>query len=228
MDMTGEYRIPAPRETVWKALNDPEVLRAAIPGCEELNQVAENELTAKVTAKIGPVKQRFTGDVFLEDVNAPESYRLRGEGKGTAGFAKGGARVTLSEDGVETVLRYEAHADIGGKLAQLGSRLVQGTAKKMADDFFSNLARQVTTAQGEAKAFEEKIHVPGAAPAEAPAPERPSPKADVPRRAAAAAEAAARLTAERAAGVAHGKPIWQRPMVWAAVVAVLVLLLILS
>lgn len=143
MEMTGEYRIPAPRDTVWRALNDPEVLRASIPGCEELQLVSENELTAKVTAKIGPVKQKFNGDVFLENVDAPNSYTLRGEGKGTAGFAKGAADVQLEEDGGETVLRYQAKADVGGKLAQLGSRLVKGSAQKMADDFFGNFVAHV-------------------------------------------------------------------------------------
>ncbi len=243
MDMTGEHRIPAPRDAVWAALNDPAVLRASIPGCEELNQVSPTELTAKVTAKIGPVKQRFNGDVFLEDVNPPESYTLKGEGKGTAGFAKGGAKVALAEDGGETVLRYEAHADIGGKLAQLGSRLVHGTAKKMADEFFTNFARHVTSAHEPAGA------VPAAPPAEpeaapaaaapapatatgpepAAAPEPAAPMEGVPKRAAAAAEAAARVTAERAAQVGgSAAPLWQRPIVWAAVAAVVVLLLFLS
>lgn len=235
MDMTGEYRIPAPRDTVWKALNDPDVLRAAIPGCEELNQVADNELTAKVTAKIGPVKQKFNGDVFLENVDAPHSYTLRGEGKGTAGFAKGSADVHLEEEGGETVLRYEAHADVGGKLAQLGSRLVKGSAQKMADDFFTNFVQQVTTAQGEAKpaeAFHETIHEAGAEPAvaaeEAPA-EDAAPAREVPARAAPAAEAAARATEERMRGAPADKPFWQRPVVIVvAVVVVLLLTLILS
>ncbi len=230
MDMTGEYRIPAPRDTVWKALNDPEVLRASIPGCEELDQVADNELTAKVTAKIGPVKQKFNGDVFLENVDAPHSYTLRGEGKGTAGFAKGSADVRLEEEGGETVLRYEAHADVGGKLAQLGSRLVQGSAKKMADDFFTNFVAQVTTAQGEAKpaeAFHETIHEPGAEPA-AETPE-PAPAEEVPARAAPAAEAAKRATEERVEGGPAAKPFWQRPVViGVAAVVVLLLILILS
>ena len=225
MDMTGEYRIPAPREAVWAALNDPEVLKASIPGCEELTQVSPTELTAKVTAKIGPVKQRFAGDVRLEEVNAPESYVLRGEGKGSAGFAKGGAKVMLEEDGAETVLRYEAHADIGGKLAQLGSRLVQGTAKKMADDFFGAFATQVTNAHGDG-AVAGEVETAPAAVSEAPG-EAPAPRPEVPKRAAAAAEAAARVTAERAAGVAEGKPFWQQPTVWVASAAVVVVLLLL-
>jgi len=225
MDMSGEYRIPAPRDKVWQALNDPEVLRASIPGCEELTQVSPNELTAKVTAKVGPVKQKFSGDVHLENVNAPSSYTLRGEGKGTAGFAKGSADVQLEEDGADTVLRYQAHADIGGKLAQLGSRLVHGSAKKMADDFFSNFVAQVS---GPAPAPEAAAPAAEPAPAEAaPADRETAPARDVPKRAAAAAEAAKRATEERLKGPPE-KPFWQRPVVWVAVVVVLVLIFILS
>lgn len=223
MDMTGEYRIPAPRETVWAALNDPEVLKASIPGCEELNQVSPTELTAKVTAKVGPVKAKFAGDVRLEDLDPPSSYVLKGEGKGgAAGFAKGGAKVTLDEDGSDTVLRYEAHADIGGKLAQLGSRLVQGAAKKTADDFFAAFVEHVTAKHGSPPAV-------AASESQGDAPVSPAPAApDVPKRAAAAAEAAARVTAERATGMVVDQPFWRRPVVWAAAAAVLVLLLLLS
>jgi carbon monoxide dehydrogenase subunit G len=223
MDMTGEYRIPAPRDTVWQALNDPNVLRASIPGCEELNQVSDHELTAKVTAKIGPVKQKFNGDVFLENVNPPHSYTLRGEGKGTAGFAKGSADVQLEEEGGETVLRYQAHADIGGKLAQLGSRLVKGSAEKMADDFFSNFVAQVS---GPPKA--EAAAAPAEA-APAPAEAEQAPSEEVPARAAPAAEAARRATEERLKAGPPEKPFWQRPLViGVAVVVVLLLILMLS
>lgn len=141
MDMTGEYRIPAPRERVWEALNDPDVLKAAIPGCEELNKVSDRELEARVKAKVGPVSATFNGKVTLNDLNPPESYTIAGEGKGgAAGFARGGAEVRLAEDGPDTILRYTAKADVGGKLAQIGSRLIQGTAKKMADDFFGKFS----------------------------------------------------------------------------------------
>ncbi|GBD45138.1 hypothetical protein HRbin40_02640 [bacterium HR40] len=145
MDMTGEYRIPAPRERVWQALNDPEILRQAIPGCEELTRKSDTEFEAVVRAKIGPVQARFTGAVSLSDIRAPESYVIQGEGKGgAAGFARGGARVELLADGANaTILRYEAKADVGGKLAQIGSRLIQSTAKKMADDFFARFAELV-------------------------------------------------------------------------------------
>ena len=141
MDMTGEYKIAAPRERVWEALNNPNVLRQAIPGCEELNKLSDTELEASAKAKIGPVSARFKGKVTLSDLNPPESYTLTGEGSGgAAGFAKGEAKVHLSEDGTATVLRYTVKATIGGKLAQLGQRLVDGAAKKMADDFFDKFA----------------------------------------------------------------------------------------
>lgn len=144
MEMTGEYRIAAPREKVWAALNDPEVLRASIPGCQSLEKSGEDAFDAKVTAKVGPVRSTFNGSVTLSNIKAPESYTISGEGKGgAAGFAKGGADVHLADDQGATLLTYTAKADVGGKLAQLGSRLVDGTAKKMADDFFSNFREQV-------------------------------------------------------------------------------------
>ena len=141
MDMTGTHRIEAPRERVWTALNDPEVLRQCIPGCEEVQKLSDTEFTAKVRAKVGPVSARFTGKVTLSDLEPPQGYRITGEGSGgAAGFGKGGATVRLAEEGTATVLSYEAHAQVGGKLAQIGSRLVDGTARKMADDFFTNFA----------------------------------------------------------------------------------------
>ncbi|WP_051329443.1 SRPBCC family protein [Geminicoccus roseus] len=145
MDMTGEYRIPAPRQIVWEALNDPETLKASIVGCDELNRTGPNSFEAKVTAKVGPVKAKFGGKVNLEDLDPPNGYRIVGEGSGgAAGFAKGGAKVDLIDEGAETILRYEAKADVGGKLAQIGSRLIAGTAKKMADDFFSRFSQIVS------------------------------------------------------------------------------------
>lgn len=144
MEMNGEYRIPADRETVWKALNDPDVLRACIPGCQELEQTSETGLAATVKAKVGPVSATFKGEVQLVDIVPPASYRIQGEGKGgVAGFAKGGANVHLAEDGDDTVLTYDADAKIGGKLAQIGSRLVAGTARKLADQFFTNFVEHV-------------------------------------------------------------------------------------
>ena len=145
MEMTGEYRIAAPRAQVWAALNDPEVLKISIPGCETLDMTSDTDMTAKVVAKIGPVKATFVGKVKLENINAPESYTISGEGQGgVAGFAKGGADVHLTEDGGETVLAYTARAQIGGKLAQLGSRLIDSTAKMMADQFFAKFSAVVT------------------------------------------------------------------------------------
>ena len=146
MDMSGEYRIPAPREKVWAALNDPETLKASLPGCESLEKVSETEFVATVVAKVGPVKAKFNGNVGLTNLNPPESYTIAGEGKGgAAGFAKGSADVRLTEAGANaTVLVYTARADVGGKLAQLGSRLIDGTAKKMADEFFDNFRQQLT------------------------------------------------------------------------------------
>lgn len=139
MDMTGEFRISAPREVVWQALNSPDALRACIPGCEELQKTSDNGFSATVVQKIGPVKARFNGEVQLENINAPESYTIRGEGKGgVAGFAKGGADVRLAEDGADTVLTYTVNAQIGGKLAALGSRLIESTSKKLAAKFFEN------------------------------------------------------------------------------------------
>src|SRR3954449_7063145 len=174
MDMTGEYRIPAPRQRVWEALNDPEVLRQAIPGCEQLDKVSDTELTARVKAKVGPVSATFNGKVTLGDLNPPESYTISGEGSGgMAGFAKGGANVHLTDEGADTVLRYDAKADVGGKLAQIGSRLIQGTARKMADDFFGRFS----TIVGERSAAEAPPNAAIDAAAAPPPPVPPSPVA---------------------------------------------------
>lgn len=145
MDMTGQYRIGAPRETVWAALNDVEVLKLCIPGCEEIEQLTPTTMTAKVVQKIGPVKARFEGNIELLNINAPASYTIKGEGQGgVAGFAKGSADVTLAEDGDETLLEFIAQAQVGGKLARLGSRLIDATAKKVATKFFDNFHNHLT------------------------------------------------------------------------------------
>jgi len=139
MKMNDEIAIAAPREQVFAALNDVEILKQAIPGCQELEKQSDTELTATVMAKVGPVKAKFKGAVTLSDLNPPESYSISGEGKGgAAGFASGGAKITLREDGVGTILAYEVEAQVGGKLAQIGSRLIDGTAKKLAGEFFEN------------------------------------------------------------------------------------------
>ena len=145
MDLTGEERIAASRDTVWKALNDPEILKACIPGCESLEKISDTELEATVGVKMGPVKARFSGKVELTNLNPPSSYTISGEGKGgVAGFAKGGADVTLVEEGAETVLSYRVNADVGGKIAQLGSRLIASTSKKLATQFFENFNAAVS------------------------------------------------------------------------------------
>ena len=162
MDMTGERRIPAPRETVWAALNDPEVLKAAIPGCESLEKTSETEMKATASVKIGPIAARFTGKVQLSDIDPPNGYTIGGEGQGgVAGFAKGGAKVRLEPDGGATLLRYEVNAQVGGKIAQLGARLIDATAKSMADQFFNRFTAHLTPP--------ETAEAPAAAPALAPA-----------------------------------------------------------
>jgi carbon monoxide dehydrogenase subunit G len=162
MDMTGEYRIPAPREQVWAALNDPATLKASLPGCQSLEKVSDREFAATVVAKVGPVQAKFNGNVTLSNLNPPESYTISGEGKGgAAGFAKGGADVRLLEDGEVTVLTYTAKADVGGKLAQLGSRLIDGTAKKMADEFFNNFSREVAGPAPAAAPMPEEVYEAG-------------------------------------------------------------------
>jgi carbon monoxide dehydrogenase subunit G len=163
MDMTGEYKIAAPRARVWAALNDPEILRQAIPGCEEIKKLSDTELEAAARAKIGPVSARFTGKVKLSDLKPPLGYTLTGEGSGgAAGFAKGEAKVSLAEDGDATILRYTVKAIIGGKLAQLGQRLVDGAAKKMADEFFEKFS-DLAGGRIEAPASSVEAGAPGAA-----------------------------------------------------------------
>jgi len=206
MDMTGEYRIPAPREQVWAALNDPAILKASLPGCESLERVSDHAFAATVAAKVGPVRAKFNGQVTLSDLNPPESYKISGEGKGgAAGFAKGGADVRLAEESAEvTVLSYTAKADVGGKLAQLGSRLIDATAKKMADEFSENFRRQLTAPEV------------AAAPAEAPPEAAPPPLTAAPHPPSAAPPA------EGLAGLAQNKFVWA-----AAAIVVLMLLVLL-
>ena len=144
MELSDEIIINAPKEQVYAALNNPEILKQCIPGCEELIKHSDTELEAKVVLKVGPVKAKFSGDVQLDTAGAPDALSLTVQGNGGAeGYAKGGADVTLTTDGGTTILRYKAKADIGGKLAQLGSRLIQGTAKKLAAKFFKSFADAV-------------------------------------------------------------------------------------
>ncbi|QFT32137.1 carbon monoxide dehydrogenase subunit G [Roseibium porphyridii] len=145
MQMTDSQRIEAPREKVWEALNDADVLKASIPGCEELIKHSDTELEAKVKLKVGPVKATFGGKVTLNDLDPPNGYKIDGEGSGgVAGFARGGATVRLEEDGPNaTILHYDVDAKVGGKLAQLGARLIDSTAKRLAGEFFASFAQQV-------------------------------------------------------------------------------------
>lgn len=196
MDMTGEYHVAAPQKKVWDALNDPDILKQCISGCEEVQKLSPTEFTAKVQARVGPVSARFGGKVTLSDLDPPNGYKISGEGTGgVAGFAKGGAEVHLTPDGDATKLSYKVTAQVGGKLAQIGSRLIDSTARKYADDFFAKFAAIVgapTPAAAQAVA-------PSAAAA-SPAPTAPLPTATP--------------------TPAEGRRL--PPAVWAAILAVLV------
>jgi uncharacterized protein len=149
MEMTGEFRIPAPRQRVWEGLNDPAILKSSIPGCQTIEKLSDTEFTAKVLAQVGPVKANFAGKVTLADLNPPQSYTIAGEGTGgVAGFAKGSAKVDLDEDGGATVLHYAVQAHVGGKLAQIGSRLIDSVARRMAENFFTRFVAAVSPEQG--------------------------------------------------------------------------------
>lgn len=214
MEMTGEYKIPASRQKVWEALNDPEVLATCIPGCQELNKDSDTELSATVKSKVGPVSATFKGKVTLSDIDAPNGYKISGEGTGgVAGFAKGGAEVQLADDGDGTLLTYTATGQVGGKLAQIGSRLIDSTAKKMANEFFGKFAEIVG---GESAAPEASA----SAEAAAPAADEPSPAAE-PAAAPAAAEAPAAAPEQSGGGIS--------PVVWVGglIVAVVVVLALL-
>ena len=224
MDMTGEQRIEASRERVWQALNDPEILKQCIPGCEELQKLSDTRYEAKVVAKVGPVKAKFSGKVTLSDLDPPNGYTITGEGSGgAAGFGKGGAKVSLAEDGPEaTVLSYTAHATVGGKLAQIGSRLVDATARKMADDFFARFTTVVGSpgTGGEAT----PVEVVGAAPdTEAAASGTPAPQA-LATETPALEKPASEAPEPRPAGAVPARPAGRglSPTVWIAGVVVLV------
>jgi hypothetical protein len=149
MEMTGEQLIPVPQAEVWRGLNDPEVLKACIAGCESIEKVSDNEYKVVIVAAVGPVKAKFSGKLLLSDLNPPNSYSLSFEGSGgAAGFGKGGAQVSLKSEGAGTRLSYSAKASVGGKLAQVGSRLIDGVARKMADDFFAAFNEKVAGVSG--------------------------------------------------------------------------------
>jgi carbon monoxide dehydrogenase subunit G len=192
MDMKGEFRIPLPQDLVWRALNDADILKASVPGCDELIRESDTTFKGRISAAVGPVRAKFSGQATLSDIDAPNGYTLTGNGSGgAAGMVKGGAKVLLVTEGAETVLRYEAQAQVAGKLAQIGSRLVDMAAKKMADDFFANFVRQL-----------------------APAPDSsPTVSAETPP------PAEATLIIPQAETGSHGRPGW---LVWAAIVIVTV------
>ena len=191
MDMTGEQRIPLPRQQVWEALNNPEILKACIAGCESIDRVTDTEYKVAMTVAIGPVKAKFAGKLLLSDLDPPRSYALAFEGSGgAAGFGKGGAKVRLAEDGSATVLSYEATASVGGKLAQIGSRLIDGVARKMAEDFFVRFnatvappmppgaAAEVSTDSADAVAALAAADAAGASGGQPPG--RPAPRGGIP------------------------------------------------
>jgi carbon monoxide dehydrogenase subunit G len=184
MDMTGERRIEAPRQTVWQALNDPVVLKASIPGCESLEKLSDTDMKATAAVKIGPISARFSGAVHLADLDPPNGYTISGEGQGgVAGFAKGGAKVHLDDAGNGTLLRYEVHAQVGGKIAQLGARLIDASAKQMADAFFDRFSREVAPPPPPAPATAPHAEPQPAAAPSPPPPSAISPFALVPREA---------------------------------------------
>ena len=146
MKLSGSYKIPTDKQTVWEALNNPDILQKCIPGCEEFKKNSDTSFTATATNKIGPFNASFKGDIELQDLNPPNSYTLVGQGDSLVGFAAGEAKVTLKEEGGQTVLTYNVEANVGGKIAQVGSRLIDMTAKKMADIFFGKFSDEVSPA----------------------------------------------------------------------------------
>ncbi len=164
MEMTGEQMIPASQSDTWAALNDPEVLKACVPGCEAIDRVSDNEYMVQMTARVGPVSAKFKGRLLLSDIKPPDSYSLAFEGQGgVAGFAKGGAQVSLAPDGHGTRLSYKVKANVGGKLAQIGSRLVDAAANKVANDFFTAFNERMAALHAPAAAAHEE-HLPEPVP----------------------------------------------------------------
>jgi carbon monoxide dehydrogenase subunit G len=166
VEMSGEQLIPASQQDTWKALNDPEVLKACVPGCESITLVNDNEYQVQMTAKVGPVSAKFRGRLSLSDIKPPQSYSLAFEGQGgPAGFAKGGAQVRLTPVTVhETKLSYDVKANVGGKLAQIGSRLVDAAAKKVADEFFQNFNDRMSSPEDETVVLEAEQDRPAGPP----------------------------------------------------------------
>jgi uncharacterized protein len=162
MELTGQQLIPASQQATWKALNDPDMLRQCIAGCESVELTGENQYLAKMAVRIGPVNAKFTGKLQLQDIDEPNAYTINFDGQGgVAGFGKGSARVTLSPHEGATLLDYKANAQVGGKLAQIGSRLIDGAAKKIADDFFKEFNQRVAALNAPAQAPSETSHATG-------------------------------------------------------------------
>ena len=224
MKMNGEFRVPTDRETVWRALNDPEVLKDCLPGCQEIEKTSDTEMTATLVIKVGPVKATFAGGVTFSDLDPPNGYTLSGQGQGgPAGFASGEARVRLVEDGDETVVQYECDAKVGGKLAQIGSRLIDSTAKKLARQFFDSFAGKLGGGEDGDEAAD-----PPPAPAAPPADPAAAPSADP---SAAPGEAPSADAAPAEAAPPPLEPAAQRAglpsAVWAGAVVVVAVVLIL-
>ncbi len=232
MKMNGEFRVPTDRESVWRALNDPEVLKECLPGCQEIEKTSDTEMSATLAIKVGPVKATFKGGVTFSDIDPPNGYTLSGQGQGgTAGFASGEAKVRLVEEDGATLLQYECDAKVGGKLAQIGSRLIDSTAKKLAKQFFDSLAEKLgggEEPEAAAEPAQEAAAAAAAAPAEpapspdpAPAsPEPSAPPADAPAESAPAPDAGPALPP---ATQRKGLPT----AAWAAAVVVVAVVLIL-
>jgi uncharacterized protein len=208
MDLTGEYRIPAPRDDVWRALNDPNILKQCIPGCESVEKLSDTEFTAKVVLKIGPMTAKFSGKGTLTNLDPPNGYTITGEGQGgVAGFGKGTADVKLVSDGNATVMHYKAAAQVGGKMAQLGARLIDSTTKKLADEFFGKFAQVVGSASG------------GTTPPSSGGDAGPSPE-EVPEAAPGAAVTPGKAPMATAAPAADSGRV--KPMVWIPVLVIVV------
>jgi len=155
MKLTGSYKINLEKQKVWEALNDPEILKQAIPGCEDFNKKSETEFSAKATNKIGPFNATFSGEIELKDLNPPNSYKISGSGNSLVGFASGEAEVKLEDIDTGTNLIYSVEAQVGGKIAQVGSRLIDMTAKKMADIFFGKFSELISSEKNESSGITE-------------------------------------------------------------------------
>ena len=229
MKMKGEFRVPTDRETVWRALNDTEVLKECLPGCQEIEKTSDTEMAATLVIKVGPVKATFKGGVTLSDLDPPNGYTISGQGQGgTAGFASGEARVKLVEEEGATVVQYDVDAKVGGKLAQIGSRLIDSTAKKLAKQFFDKLAEKLGGGE-DAEAEDEAAPEPeAAAPAQPEPPPDPAPASPEP--AAAPADAPAESAPAAEAGPPLPPAVQRKGLptaAWAAAVVVVAVVLIL-